>query len=564
MAYTIQFNDTNKPALIINNETVDATTSLALIGRDYPDYGENINHNYMHLLENFASTTPPRNSLEGQLWFDTSTKSTQVKTLNGWVRTSGMYITPIPPTIGLVNGDLWQNADTGAISIWHGEDWNLIGGAGTGLELNNTTTSFSTTQAATANVIKTAYDLATIALGLSASATNNTNNKVPKTRTISVPAATQVINTLDQNVTINLRPATTSQTGIVQLTNSIDNTGWDTEDVAVNPADIAAITSKSIGNTIGRMFVNEPWQGNNQPAISLRFNAITKRNVGGIYRPLVAVGSEGPQRILWSKDGLTWEGITAPENNSWTSVYVENDIVAVSSDGINRLMKTHMPEGTPNEQFGKIWMSVLVPAHNWQSIVFGRGDNPKWVAVASNGKSMTSTDANTWTAYDMPSVGWNKVIWSEQHKQFVASAYSLSGSYGIAISPDGETWTPTYNIAAYSSVAWSPELGLYAAISSELNNVIISHDGENWTEYPLDDPFDITSMIFNDIIWCWELGLFIIVGEGNISVLYSADGINWDIANAPDGQWRSIVWSGDHGRFIAVGSSSYGIFMNSI
>lgn len=72
MPYTIDYSDSAKTPIVVNDGTVDTTTSLALIGKNTSRFGEYLNENMVHLLENFASGTGPVNPTEGQLWYDTS------------------------------------------------------------------------------------------------------------------------------------------------------------------------------------------------------------------------------------------------------------------------------------------------------------------------------------------------------------------------------------------------------------------------------------------------------------------------------------------------------------
>ena len=71
MPYTVNYSETGKTAITVNDGTVDTSTSLKLIGKNYNRFGEYLNENLLHLLENFAGTTPPDNPTEGQLWYDT-------------------------------------------------------------------------------------------------------------------------------------------------------------------------------------------------------------------------------------------------------------------------------------------------------------------------------------------------------------------------------------------------------------------------------------------------------------------------------------------------------------
>lgn len=71
-AYTLEFSDTTKPSLFIQVATLNQQTDLKYPGRASLNYGENINENFLHLLENFASPTAPQTPIEGELWYDNS------------------------------------------------------------------------------------------------------------------------------------------------------------------------------------------------------------------------------------------------------------------------------------------------------------------------------------------------------------------------------------------------------------------------------------------------------------------------------------------------------------
>jgi hypothetical protein len=73
MAY--QIYKTNGDFLTsISDGTLNTTsTSVGLPGRNYSGYGNVLDTNFVHLIENFASNTVPDNPLAGQLWYNTST-----------------------------------------------------------------------------------------------------------------------------------------------------------------------------------------------------------------------------------------------------------------------------------------------------------------------------------------------------------------------------------------------------------------------------------------------------------------------------------------------------------
>lgn len=72
MPYTIDYSTSSKTAIVVNDGTVDTTTSLSLIGKNYTNFGELLNEDLLHLLENFANASAPSNPTEGQLWYDTT------------------------------------------------------------------------------------------------------------------------------------------------------------------------------------------------------------------------------------------------------------------------------------------------------------------------------------------------------------------------------------------------------------------------------------------------------------------------------------------------------------
>lgn len=90
MDYTLSFissgNDVEtitKTTLTVPYRGENNDTSLRLLGKGFPEYGDIIWSNMLHLLENFASINPPSitKSTAGQLWFDT--KELRLKVFDG-------------------------------------------------------------------------------------------------------------------------------------------------------------------------------------------------------------------------------------------------------------------------------------------------------------------------------------------------------------------------------------------------------------------------------------------------------------------------------------------------
>ena len=134
MSYTI--NTTNGSVIaVVQDATLNTiATSLTLVGRDYAGYGEFLNENFVYLLENFASDTAPANSINGQLWYDSSIKTLKVydSGLAAWKPISSSIAQGTAPANGSV-GDLWFDTDTYQLYVYTGDitvgtsGWQLIG-----------------------------------------------------------------------------------------------------------------------------------------------------------------------------------------------------------------------------------------------------------------------------------------------------------------------------------------------------------------------------------------------------------------------------------------------------
>jgi len=85
MAYTVDYSDSTKTAITVNDGTVNTTTDIGLVGKNYFGYGETIAENFLHLLKNFANGTAPSNPTEGQLWLNNSSGVLSYYHNSAWV-----------------------------------------------------------------------------------------------------------------------------------------------------------------------------------------------------------------------------------------------------------------------------------------------------------------------------------------------------------------------------------------------------------------------------------------------------------------------------------------------
>ena len=114
---------------VIDDASLDSTTDLSLVGRNYSGYGASVNENFVKLLENFANTTQPAKPLQGQLWFNTTNKTLNVcydgKNFRSLANISVQSTVPTSST----KGDLWWDTVTLQLKAFDGLSYQVIGPA---------------------------------------------------------------------------------------------------------------------------------------------------------------------------------------------------------------------------------------------------------------------------------------------------------------------------------------------------------------------------------------------------------------------------------------------------
>jgi len=115
----------------VEDGTVDQTTNLKLVGKNYAGYGEIQNENFVHLLENFASANAPSRPLSGQIWFDSA--SNKLKFYDGTkFRTTGGAEVGTAQPAGLTTGDFWWDTANDQLYAYNGTGFVLVGPQGVG------------------------------------------------------------------------------------------------------------------------------------------------------------------------------------------------------------------------------------------------------------------------------------------------------------------------------------------------------------------------------------------------------------------------------------------------
>jgi hypothetical protein len=124
MSYTLRLTD-GKILLTLADQQLDSvSTSLTLIGKNVNAYGDDINTNFIHLLENFANTTPPTSPLSGQLWFNTNEQRMYFYNNSLQFKPVGGPVVSASEPVGLVSGDLWIDTTAKQLKFYDGS--NLI------------------------------------------------------------------------------------------------------------------------------------------------------------------------------------------------------------------------------------------------------------------------------------------------------------------------------------------------------------------------------------------------------------------------------------------------------
>ena len=125
MAYTINKYNTDQ-LTIVQDGTLDQTTDIKLVGKNYAGYGEIQNENFVFLLENFAGGTQPPRAITGQIWFDTANSKLKFYDSTKWRTTGGAEIGPTSPA-GLATGDFWWDTSNEQLKVYNGTDFVLVG-----------------------------------------------------------------------------------------------------------------------------------------------------------------------------------------------------------------------------------------------------------------------------------------------------------------------------------------------------------------------------------------------------------------------------------------------------
>ena len=125
MAYIIN-KFSGEQLIVLEDGTIDTSTSLGLVGRNYVGYGETQNENFIYLLENFANQDPPQRPLVGQIWFDSVDNAANVYDGTNWNPIGAAKLSDTAP-LDPNPGSLWLDTNANQLKIYDGSIWGLVG-----------------------------------------------------------------------------------------------------------------------------------------------------------------------------------------------------------------------------------------------------------------------------------------------------------------------------------------------------------------------------------------------------------------------------------------------------
>lgn len=125
MSYTINLTDGTVFATITDG-TINTASSMTLVGKNYAGYGEFLDENFIHLLENGSNTTAPAAPLTGQLWWDKT--NNLLKVYNGTIfKTISAATSSASQPSSNVTGDLWYDTTNQQLKVYTGAAFLVVG-----------------------------------------------------------------------------------------------------------------------------------------------------------------------------------------------------------------------------------------------------------------------------------------------------------------------------------------------------------------------------------------------------------------------------------------------------
>jgi hypothetical protein len=286
MAYTINLTDGNVFATIADG-TVNTSSSMILVGKNYAGYGEFLDENFIHLLENGSNTTAPSAPLTGQLWWDKT--NSLLKVYNGSIfKTISAATSSATAPVSNVQGDLWYDTVNQQVKVYTGAAFIVVGPA------------FSSSQGTTGAIPETINDSSASPHFVTSLYVNNTRVAIVSKDATFTPAAP--INTdfpsIFNGITLwnSGSPVFGGSATNAQLLDSLDSTDFMRATANTATTGILRVQNNT-GLFVGTANVFNVSTSNNDALIRSNIstgNLVIQANVGGsTFDVARALGSNG-------------------------------------------------------------------------------------------------------------------------------------------------------------------------------------------------------------------------------------------------------------------------------
>lgn len=255
MSYVIIKTDGTILTTVAEGTINTTSTPLGIPGRLYPGYGQVVDTNFVHMLENFADTTPPVNALKGQLWFNTTNNTLNICPSDGESNASAwLSVTTLsslatyagnigaPGSATTFNGNLLTTGSNANLGVITG-NWSLSAGS----KINNIDVPAANIVGIVANANHAAY------------ASNVVGNSQPNITSVGTLSSLNVSGNVNasvfvSNVTTGTAPFTVISNTVVANLNADLLDGYSTD---VSASGNSIVVRDSDGNVTANYFIGD-------------------------------------------------------------------------------------------------------------------------------------------------------------------------------------------------------------------------------------------------------------------------------------------------------------------
>jgi len=348
MAYTINLTNGSIFATVADG-TVNNASSMTLVGKNYAGYGEFLDENFIHLLENGANTTAPGSPLTGQLWWDST--NALMKAYNGTafkVMTGSTSAATAPSNV--ITGDLWWDTTNSQLKVYNGASWTVVGPA------------YSSAEGTAGAIPETITDSGATPHYVTSLYVNNTRVAIVSKDSSFTPSAPTVVTfpTIYNGITLynTGSPVYAGSATNAQLLDNLDSTDFMRATANTSTTGTVAILN-NFGLTVGSantFAVNTTSTDANIKSNISNGNLVIQANVGGTtYNVARAVGSTGVFAVsnamtagttISAVGNVTGGNVTTPGQVSATANITGGNVISVAAvSGVSLVSSGNVDSG---------------------------------------------------------------------------------------------------------------------------------------------------------------------------------------------------------------------------